>query len=118
SDNSLFHLSNRIFRELRAIGVRLGGMESTFDGLSGMTDLMLSCFGQDAHDRQYGHDFIYGRTKPESKSAGLFGLKYLPGLVHLSAEEYPIVWAIYQIVIGGASLDRLMMEMTYSLRRF
>lgn len=118
SDNSLFHLSNRIFRELKAIGVRLGGKESTFDGLSGLTDLMLSCFGQDARDRQYGRDFIYGRLKPDHRSSGLFGLRYLPGLLHLSPEEFPIAWAIYQIVIGGANIDRLMMEMTYSLRRF
>lgn len=118
SDNSLFHLSNRVFREMKKIGVALGGVESTFDGLSGLTDLMLSCFGQDARDRQYGHDFIYGRVKPEQKSSGIIGLRYLPGLIQLDPEQYPIAWSIYQIAVAGVNIDKLMMELTYSLRRF
>jgi glycerol-3-phosphate dehydrogenase len=103
---------------MKKIGVALGGVESTFDGLSGLTDLMLSCFGQDARDRQYGHDFIYGRVKPEQKSSGIIGLRYLPGLIQLDPEQYPIAWSIYQIAVAGVNIDKLMMELTYSLRRF
>ena len=47
-DNTLFHLSNRFFKEMVSIGVRLGGQEPTFNGLSGLTDFMLACFGSDS----------------------------------------------------------------------
>jgi len=118
SDNSLFHLSNRIFREMKAIGMELGGKETTFDGLSGMTDLMLSCFGQDTRDRQYGRQMIYGTAEDDHQSPGLVGIRSLPRLIRLDPERYPVAWAIYEIVVNKANIDKLMTELTYSLRRF
>ena len=118
SDNSLFHLSNRIFREMTTIGVELGGKESTFQGLSGMTDLMLSCFGQDARDRQFGHDLVAGTADATQKSSGLLGIKYLAGLIKLDPERHPVAWAIHAVVSGHADVEKIMTEMTYRLRRF
>ncbi len=118
SDNALFHISNRIFREMSTIGVELGGKESTFEGLSGLTDLMLSCFGQDAHDRQYGHDLVYGTADPEYKSAGLMGIKHLSQLIRIDPEKYPVAWAIYSVTLGGVDFEKILSEMTYRLRRF
>ncbi|MCB1175042.1 MAG: 1-acyl-sn-glycerol-3-phosphate acyltransferase, partial [Leptospiraceae bacterium] len=118
SDNSLFHLSDRIFKEMKSLGIALGGQESTFDGLSGHTDLMLSCFGQDARSRQWGHDFVYGNSDPDKQISGLIGLRYLPNLVPLDPQKYPLAASIHSIVLGGVSIDRVMTEMTHRLRRF
>ncbi len=118
SDNSLFHVSNRIFREMTDLGRALGGKESTFTGLSGLTDLMLSCFGQDARDRQYGHDFIYGIADPEHKSPGLFGIRALPGMITIDPEKHPVVSTIHAIMVQKRNIEKVMTEVVYRLRRF
>lgn len=116
SDNSLFHVSNRFYREMIALGVALGGQPDTFSGLSGLTDLMLACFGQDAKDRQYGHDLIYGNADPNRKSSGLFGIRSLPNLVELEAKKYPVAWAVHAIVVEGKSTDQILDQIVHSLR--
>ncbi|MCS6984385.1 MAG: 1-acyl-sn-glycerol-3-phosphate acyltransferase [Leptospiraceae bacterium] len=108
SDNTLFHFSHRIFQEMTRLGVALGGRKSTFAGLSGMTDLMLSCFGQDARDRQWGHDFIYGKASKEKKLPGLHGIQALARLVHLSYENYPIARGIYDVIVEGKDIEEVM----------
>lgn len=118
SDNSLFHLSDRIFKEMKALGVALGGMEPTFNGLSGHTDLFLACFGQDARSRQWGHDFVYGQEDPDHICSGLMGLKFLPELIQLDPEKFPLAASIHAIVLGGKSIDKIMGEMTHRLKRF
>jgi glycerol-3-phosphate dehydrogenase len=118
ADNSLFHISNRIFREMTDMGVALGGQETTFMGLSGLTDLMLSCFSQDARDRKYGHDFALGIADPEKKSPGIFGIKSLPGLLDLSAEKHPIAYAIHAVIVKAAPMEKVLDNIVYQLRRY
>ncbi|MCB1307908.1 MAG: 1-acyl-sn-glycerol-3-phosphate acyltransferase [Leptospiraceae bacterium] len=118
SDNSLFHVSNRIFRELTELGTALGGKPSTFEGLSGLTDLMLSCFGQDSHDRQYGHDFIYGIADPDHKSPGLMGIRHLPDLIQLDPEKYPVAASVHAVIVQQKDIERIMTEIVSRLRRF
>jgi len=118
SDNSLFHVSNRIFAEMTHLGMALGGKESTFSGLSGLTDLMLSCFGQDARDRQYGHDYVYGKASKEHRSNGLFGLRALPTMISLEPDKYPVASTIYSIIVQKNDLEKVMSDVVYRLRRF
>ena len=118
ADNSLFHISDRVFKEFKQLGVALGGKETTFDGLSGHTDLFLACFGQDARSRQWGHDFVYGKADPEKKISGLMGLRFLPQLIAIDPQRFPLIAAIHAIVLGGKTLDRVMEEVTHKLRRF
>jgi glycerol-3-phosphate dehydrogenase len=117
NDNSLFHVSNRFYREMTAIGTALGGKAETFSGLSGLTDLMLACFGQDSKDRQYGHDFVYGKADPSHKSSGLFGIRSLPNLIELNPEKYPVAWAVHAILVDGLPGEEVLDKIVYSLRR-
>ncbi|MCE9599273.1 MAG: 1-acyl-sn-glycerol-3-phosphate acyltransferase [Spirochaetia bacterium] len=118
ADNALFHVSNRIFQELKQIGSTLGGNPATFDGLSGMTDLMLACFGQDSRDRRYGHDFIYGTAKPDQKTAGLFGIRSLPNLIELAPDKYPVSSAVHAVLVQKKDYDMVLNEIVTKLRRF
>lgn len=117
SDNSLFHVSNRFFREMTAIGTELGGRPETFAGLSGLTDLMLSCFGQESRDRQYGHDFIYGMIHPEHLSSGLFSIRALPDLIELRPERYPVASAVHAVLVEGRSPEEILERIVHALRR-
>ncbi len=107
NDNTLFHFSNRIYHEMTKIGTALGGRESTFAGLSGLTDLMLSCFGQDARDRQYAHDFIYDKVSKDKKLPGLYGIGALPRLINLSYETYPIAKGIHDVIIEKKNIEKV-----------
>ena len=120
SDNSLFHVSNRIFKEMTKLGVTLGGKKETFSGLSGLTDLMLSCFGQDARDRQHGHDHVYGKASPDHRSPGVFGIRSLPGLLNGAGglDTYPVAQAVHGVMVQNWDVNKVLDELIYRLRRY
>ncbi|TGN08112.1 1-acyl-sn-glycerol-3-phosphate acyltransferase [Leptospira ilyithenensis] len=115
-DNTLFHLSNRFFNEMVSIGVTLGGDQATFNGLSGMTDFMLACFGSDTRDRKYGYDLAHG-TRPEKITNGFYGLKVLPNLIHLDERKHPIVASSYKAVIQNEDFDKIAEHLQLQLAR-
>ncbi len=117
-DNSLFHVSNRFFREMTAIGTAMGGQAETFGGLSGLTDLMLACFGADARDRQYAHDFVKGKADPNHKSNGVFGVRSLPNLINLNPDDYPVAFAVHAVMVKGMEGEKVLESIMYSLRKF
>lgn len=115
-DNTLFHLSNRFFNELVSIGMELGGKRETFQGLSGLTDFMLACFGSDTRDRKYGFDVAYGNT-PEKITNGYYGLKVLPNLIQIDQEKYPILASTYMAVIQKVEFEKVAEELQDRLKR-
>jgi glycerol-3-phosphate dehydrogenase/1-acyl-sn-glycerol-3-phosphate acyltransferase len=115
-DNTLFHLSNRFFKEMVQIGVQLGGKEQTFNGLSGLTDFMLSCFGADSHDRQFGFDLVSG-MKSNKITTGSFGLQMIPNLIRLDFDKYPIITAAYEVVVNGANGEEMIYRIQDKLAR-
>lgn len=118
SDNTLFHLSNRFFRELIAIGKELGGKEETFYGLSGLSDLMLACFGRDSKDRQWGYDYVFGNADLRRMSSGIFGVSILPRLIDLDFDRFPIAYSVYKVIIEKVSLDHIFDSLVVKLKKF
>ncbi|MCB1140599.1 MAG: 1-acyl-sn-glycerol-3-phosphate acyltransferase [Leptospiraceae bacterium] len=116
-DNTLFHLSNRFFKEMVSIGVQLGGKELTFNGLSGLTDFMQSCFGYDSHDRKYGYDVVTSGTKPKKITTGSFGLQMIPNLIRLDFDKYPVLTAAYEVVVNGANGEEMIIRIQDKLAR-
>ncbi|HRP69609.1 MAG TPA: glycerol-3-phosphate acyltransferase, partial [Turneriella sp.] len=90
NDSTLFHLAHRISAEMANLVVEMGGRKSTLAGVAGITDLMLSCFGQDSHNRQYGHDFVFETHNKSKTLSGVYGIKALPRLVKLRDGKFPI----------------------------
>lgn len=107
TDNTLFLLSHRIYHEMVKLGAALGGRRTTFGGLSGLTDLMLSCFGKDSRDRQYGHEFIYDNVDPNKITAGLYGVRVLPKMIDISFDNYPIMKGIHAVVVNRKNMDNV-----------
>ena len=105
NDSTLFHLAHRISAEMANMVVEMGGRKSTLAGVAGITDLMLSCFGQDSHNRQYGHDFVFDTHDKKKQLSGVYGIKALPRLVRLREEKYPIAKAIHDVIVDGKNLD-------------
>lgn len=115
-DNTLFHLSNRFFKEMVSIGVRLGGQEPTFNGLSGLTDFMLACFGSDSRDRRYGYELVTGNI-PIKMSNGYHGLTAIPNLVQMDIEKYPVLTSAYEVVIGNKDINQAIQLLESRLSR-
>lgn len=115
-DNTLFHLSNRFFREMSSLGVQLGGRPETFQGLSGLTDLMLACFGSDTRDRKYGYDLAVGEI-PKQKTRGYYSLKALSNMIEMDFEKYPILSSTYQIVFHHTSMEFIVEKVMQKLTR-
>lgn len=114
SDNTIFHITNLFFRELKMVGVSLGAHEETFDGLSGITDFMLSCFGGFNQDRQYGFEFAQGNKDPHP-THGLYSLRLLPNILDMSGADFPILKSIYQVIVRGANIDQVITTMQQKL---
>lgn len=53
-DNSKAALVTRSLAEMTRLGVSLGGRKETFFGLSGVGDLMVTCFSEQSRNRKFG----------------------------------------------------------------
>ncbi len=117
NDSTLFHISNQIFKELVDVGVVLGGKRETFYGLSGLTDLMLTCFGTDTRDRHYGHETIFGRANPFKQSSGIANLQALMHLMEINSKKYPILWVIIQVIIEKKDINAIFNQTSFLFRK-
>lgn len=69
-DNSKAALVTRSLAELMRLGVALGGQRETFGGLSGIGDLMVTCFSRHSRNRAVGERIGRGES-PEQIAAGM-----------------------------------------------
>ncbi len=65
AQNSMAALITRGLAEINRVGVALGGDPTTFAGLSGMGDLVLTCSGELSRNRTVGMEIGRGRTLRE-----------------------------------------------------
>jgi len=69
-DNSKAALVTRALVELIRVGTALGGQRATFQGLSGIGDLMVTCFSRHSRNRAVGERLGAGET-PEGIAASM-----------------------------------------------
>ncbi|HYG23019.1 MAG TPA: NAD(P)H-dependent glycerol-3-phosphate dehydrogenase [Verrucomicrobiae bacterium] len=63
-DNTKAGLVTRALSEMRRLGVACGAQPETFAGLSGLGDLMLTCFSRQSRNRDLGERLGRGETMP------------------------------------------------------
>jgi glycerol-3-phosphate dehydrogenase (NAD(P)+) len=61
-DNTKAGLVTRALSEMRRLGVACGGQAETFSGLSGLGDLMLTCFSRQSRNRDLGERLGRGES--------------------------------------------------------
>ena len=66
-DNTKAAIVSRGLIELIKLGVALGGKEKTFYGLSGVGDLMVTCFSKHSRNRNLGEMLAKGKTLEEAE---------------------------------------------------
>lgn len=103
-DNTKAALMTRGMAEIVRIGVRLGGKQETFLGLTGMGDLMVTCGSIHSRNRKAG--YLIGKGIPvdqviEEVGMVVEGIKACEGFYYLKEKidvEMPIIEAVYQVV--------------------
>ena len=105
--NARAALITRGLAEMSRLGIAMGARPSTFMGLSGMGDLVLTCTGDLSRNRQVGMRLAAGETMAEIASAMHMvaeGVKTTEAVCLLGDSlgvELPIAEAVRRIVVDG-----------------
>ncbi len=107
-DNTKAALVTRALAEMVRLGVSLGGRRETFQGLSGIGDLMVTCFSQHSRNRGLGERIARGDSLEKIAASTKMIAEGVPttrSALHraeLAGIETPIVSEIYSLLYEGA----------------
>ncbi|MBR4890482.1 MAG: NAD(P)H-dependent glycerol-3-phosphate dehydrogenase [Clostridia bacterium] len=117
-DNTKAALMTRGMSEIARLGLAMGASVSTFSGLSGMGDLIVTCTSMHSRNRRAGILIGQGKTAEEAMKEvnmvveGVYAVKEAYRLSKRLNVEMPITEQAYRIIFEGESvksaLDNLM----------
>ena len=106
----------RALAEIKRLGKALGAKDTTFMGLSGVGDLILTAYGSLSRNRAFGVELAKGFGPEEiiqrqkTVVEGYYTIKAAYTLAENSGIEMPITRELYRIVYEGKSLERSLAE--------
>ena len=106
-DNTKAALITRGIAELTRLGVRMGGKEQTFVGLSGIGDLIVTCASMHSRNRRAGILIGKGYTMEEAMNEvqmvveGVYSAKAGMKLAEAYRIDMPIVEQVNQVLFDG-----------------
>ncbi len=116
-DNAVAALVTRALAEMTRLGTALGGRAETFSGLSGVGDLIVTCFSKHSRNHRVGLALGQGKSLAESvESLGMVA-EGVPNSasIHEAARKAgvrtPIVDAVYEILYNEKPAAAAMMEL-------
>ena len=116
-NNSRAALITRGLAEMTRLGVALGARSSTFAGLAGIGDLVLTCTGALSRNRAVGVEIGKGRTLEEALAGkqtvaeGVATTKSALALAQREGVEMPIATMVYRILFDGHPASRAVPEL-------
>ena len=116
-NNSRAALITRGLAEMTRLGVALGARGSTFAGLAGIGDLVLTCTGALSRNRAVGVEVGRGRTLEEALAGkptvaeGVVTTKSALALAQREGVEMPIATMVYRILFDGHPAERAVPEL-------
>ena len=116
-DNTKAALVTRALAELTRLGVAMGGRRETFQGLSGIGDLMVTCFSHHSRNRAVGERLGHGETPQQIADSMQMVAEGVP--TTLSAFECarrfgidtPITDATHGVLYEGKSPREVLVEL-------
>jgi glycerol-3-phosphate dehydrogenase (NAD(P)+) len=115
--NSRAALITRGLAEMTRLGTALGARASTFAGLAGMGDLVLTCTGALSRNREVGLEVGRGKPLPdvlaerESVAEGVLNTESAWALATRERVGMPIVQAVHRVLFEGHSPRQAMTEL-------
>lgn len=116
-NNSRAALITRGLAEMTRLGVALGARASTFAGLAGIGDLVLTCTGALSRNRAVGVEVGRGKTLDEALAGkptvaeGVITTKSALALAEREGVEMPIAATVYRVLFEGHSAKRAIPEL-------
>jgi glycerol-3-phosphate dehydrogenase (NAD(P)+) len=116
-NNSRAALITRGLAEMTRLGVALGARASTFAGLAGIGDLVLTCTGALSRNRAVGVEVGKGKSLDEALAGkptvaeGVITTKSALALAQREGVEMPIATMVYRILFDGHSAKRAVPEL-------
>jgi len=106
-DNTFAALITRGLTEISRLGVKLGGKQETFYGLTGLGDLIVTCLSEHSRNRKAGRLIGAGKTVEETrKEVGMTiesidNIEVAHKLSQIHNVEMPIVNAVYDVLYNN-----------------
>lgn len=103
-DNSFAALITRGLKEIVRLGIKLGGKEETFYGLSGLGDLIVTCLSEHSRNRKAGYLIGKGMALEETKKEvgmvieSIDNIEVAYELAKINNIEMPIVETVYKVL--------------------
>jgi glycerol-3-phosphate dehydrogenase (NAD(P)+) len=116
-NNSRAALITRALAEMTRLGVALGARASTFAGLAGIGDLVLTCTGALSRNRAVGVEVGQGKTLDEALAGkptiaeGVTTTQSALALAQREGVEMPIATMVYRILFDGHPAKRAVPEL-------
>ena len=108
-DNSFAALATRGLNEIARLGVKLGGEYTTFYGLTGLGDLIVTCLSEHSRNRTAGKLIAQGKSIEETRKQvgmvieGLDNIEVAHELSKIHNIEMPIVNTVYDVLYNNLS---------------
>jgi glycerol-3-phosphate dehydrogenase (NAD(P)+) len=108
-DNAKAALVTRSLAELVRLGTRLGGQRDTFYGLSGLGDLIVTCFSKHSRNRGVGERLGRGEKWPDIEKSMVMVAEGVPTARTAHAEarkhgvETPLLDTVYAVLFENLS---------------
>ena len=103
-DNARAALVTRGLAEMTRLGMAAGGRFETFQGLSGVGDLIVTCYSRHSRNNRLGHDLGKGRALADITQSMNMVAEGVPNTdsIHMAARKYgvrtPIIDQVYAIL--------------------
>ncbi len=116
-DNTKAAIISRGLIELIKLGVALGGKEKTFYGLSGVGDLMVTCFSKHSRNRNLGEMLAKGKTLEQAEQELKMvaeGVKTCLSAYELGEKyniELPIINEVYEILFNKKDTKKVVYDL-------
>lgn len=108
-DNAKAAIMTRGLAEIKRLGVALGAQSSTFAGLAGIGDLVVTCMSTLSRNRNLGYAIGQGATLEEIQKGmtmvaeGVMTTKSVLQLAHRMNVDMPITEAVHKILFDGVA---------------
>ena len=116
-DNAVAALVTRALAEMTRLGTALGGRLETFSGLSGVGDLIVTCFSEHSRNHRVGLALGSGKTLEQAVASLGMVAEGVPNplSIHEAARRVdvrtPIIDAVFSILYEGKSAPLAMKEL-------
>ena len=116
-DNTKAAIISRGLIELINLGVALGGKEKTFYGLSGVGDLMVTCFSKHSRNRNLGEMLAKGKTLEQAEKELKMvaeGVKTCKSAYQLGKKlniDLPIINQVYEVLFNNKDAKKAVYDL-------